>query len=55
MFYTLSACNTMKCGMPNRVRNFVTPLLEKGLSDKEVLERMEAEFGPGIWRPHLLR
>jgi hypothetical protein len=55
MFYTLAACNTMNCGMPNRVRKFVAPLLEKGLSDREVLESMEKEFGPAIWRSHLLR
>ncbi len=55
MFYTLSGCNSMTCGMPKRVRGFVAPLLEKGLSDKEVLGAMEKEFGEGIWRPHLLR
>ena len=55
MFYTLAACNSMTCGMPNRVRKLVNPLLEKGASDKEVLEAMEKEFGAGIWKPHLLK
>jgi cytochrome c-type biogenesis protein CcmH/NrfF len=55
MFYTLAACNTMTCGMPNQVRKFVRTLIEKGLSDKEIFERMEKEFGASIWKPHLLR
>ena len=55
MFYTLAACNTMTCNMPNQVRKFVRPLIEKELSDKEIFERMEKEFGPSIWKPHLLR
>jgi hypothetical protein len=55
MFYTLAACNTMKCGMPNRVRGFVKPLLDKGLSDAQILAEMEQEFGATIWRPHLLK
>lgn len=55
MFYTLAACNSMKCGMPNRVRGFVRPLIQKGLPDSEILERMEEEYGPAIWKPHLLK
>jgi hypothetical protein len=55
MFYTLAACNTMTCGMPERVRKFVRPLIEKGLADKEIFERMDAEFGAAMWNPHLLR
>ena len=55
MFYTLAACNTMTCNMPNQVRKLVRPLIEKGMSDKEIFEAMEKEFGASIWRPHLLR
>jgi hypothetical protein len=55
MYYTLAACNGMTCGMPNRVRKFLAPLIEKGQADKELLEAMEKEFGPAIWKPHLLR
>ncbi|HEX7899478.1 MAG TPA: hypothetical protein VF950_17050 [Planctomycetota bacterium] len=55
MFYTLAACNGMTCGMPKRVRGFVGPLIEKGLTDREIFEKMEAELGPAIWKPHLLR
>ena len=55
MFYTLAACNTMTCGMPNQVRKFVRPLLDKGLSDREVFEAMEKEYGPSMWKSHLLR
>ena len=55
MYYTLASCNGMTCGMPNRVRKFLSPLIEKGMADKELLEAMEKEFGPAIWKPHLLR
>jgi hypothetical protein len=55
MFYTLAACNTMTCNMPNQIRKFVRPLFEKGLSDKEIFEQMEKEFGASIWKPHLLK
>jgi hypothetical protein len=55
MFYTLAACNTMKCAMPDHVRGFIRPLLAKGLSDADVLGEMEKEYGAAIWRPHLLR
>jgi hypothetical protein len=55
MFYTLAACNTMTCGMPERVRKFVRPLIEKGLTDKEIFDRMDTEFGAAMWNPHLLR
>jgi len=55
MFYTLSACNGMTCGMPKRVLGFVRPLLDQGRSDREILEAMEREYGPGIWKQHLLR
>jgi hypothetical protein len=55
MYYTLAACNGMTCGMLKRVRTFLAPLIEKGLSDRELLEAMEKEFGAAIWKPHLLR
>lgn len=55
MFYTLAACNTMTCGMPNRVRSFVRPLFDKGMTDRQIFEQMEKEFGLSLWKPHLLR
>jgi hypothetical protein len=55
MYYTLASCNGMTCGMPNRVRKFLAPLIEKGLPDKDLFEAMEREFGPAIRKPHLLR
>jgi hypothetical protein len=55
MYYTLASCNGMTCGMPNRVRKFLAPLIEKRMPDKELFEAMEKEFGPAIWKPHLLR
>jgi len=55
MFYTLAACNTMTCNMPNQVRKFVRPLIDKGMTDKEIFGQMEKEFGASIWKPHLLK
>jgi hypothetical protein len=55
MYYTLAACNTMTCGMPDTVRGFVRPLVAEGKSDAEILEKMEAKFGPAVRQPHLLK
>jgi hypothetical protein len=52
-FYTLASCNPNGCGMPKLVRKRVAALIEKGLSDREILQAFIAEYGPGLLRPHL--
>jgi hypothetical protein len=54
MYYTLASCNPLTCGMPNKVRGLVAPMVDQGVGDKEILESLEKSLGPGIYKPHLL-
>ena len=53
-FYTLASCNPNGCGMPNQMRKKVAALIDKGLGDKEIFDRLLKEQGPGLLQPHLL-
>ena len=53
-FYTLASCNPNGCGMPNQMRKKVASLIDKGLGDKEIFDRLLKEQGPGLLQPHLL-
>ncbi len=53
-FYTLASCNPNGCGQPNAVRRQVGKLIDQGLSDRQVFEKLLAEQGPGLLQPHLL-
>jgi hypothetical protein len=53
-FYTLASCNPNGCGMPRAMRREVGELIDKGLSDRQVLAELLKEHGPDLLRPHLL-
>jgi hypothetical protein len=53
-FYTLSSCNPNGCGKPNQMRKRLAELIDKGLSDRQVMEKLIEEEGPGLLQPHLL-
>jgi hypothetical protein len=53
-FYTLASCNPNGCGMPNQMRKRLGALIDKGLTDRQVLETLLKEQGPGLLQPHLL-
>ena len=53
-FYTLAACNTRTCAMPNITRKAVGKMIDEGLSDVAILERLGEERGPLLHRQHLL-
>jgi hypothetical protein len=53
-FYTLASCNPNACGMPNIMRRTIADKIDRGLTDKQVLEELLKEKGPGLLRPHLL-
>jgi hypothetical protein len=53
-FYTLASCNPNGCGMPNRMRAKVGKLIDDGLTDRELFDRLLKEHGPLLLRPHLL-
>ena len=53
-FYTLASCNPNGCGMPNQARKELGALMEKGLTDREIFERLLKDRGPDLLRPHLV-
>ncbi len=53
-FYTLASCNPNGCGKPNEMRKHLGGLIDQGLSDRQILEKLLAEEGPGLLQPHLL-
>jgi hypothetical protein len=52
-FYTLASCNPNACGMPHLLRKRVAALIERGCTDRQILEELLTEYGPGLLRPHL--
>jgi hypothetical protein len=53
-FYTLASCNPNGCGKPNQMREHLAELIDKGLSDRQIMEKLLEEEGPGLLQPHLL-
>jgi hypothetical protein len=53
-FYTLASCNPNGCGMPNVMRKALAEKIDKGLTDKQILEELLTEHGPELLRQHLL-
>jgi hypothetical protein len=53
-FYTLASCNPNACGMPNQMRKVLAEKIDKGLTDKQILEELLKADGPDLLRPHLL-
>ncbi len=53
-FYTLASCNPNSCGMPNHVREVIAKEIDKGLTDRQILEQLCKERGDDLLRPHLL-
>ena len=54
MFYTLASCNPNGCGMPNHMRKVFAEKIDKGMTDKQILEELLKDDGPELLRPHLL-
>jgi hypothetical protein len=52
-FYTLASCNPNGCGTPNLMRKRVAELIERGRTDRQILEELVEEYGQGLLRPHL--
>jgi hypothetical protein len=52
-FYTLASCNPNGCGMPNLMRKRVATLMEKGRTDRQIVEELIGEYGASLLRPHL--
>ena len=52
-FYTLASCNPNGCAMPHLMRKRVAALIERGRTDRQILEELLAEYGSPLLRPHL--
>ncbi len=53
-FYTLASCNPNGCGLPKGRRRDVGAMIDKGLTDRQILDRLLESDGPLVLRPHLL-
>jgi hypothetical protein len=51
--YTLASCNPNGCGLPNARRDEVRRMIDRGLTDRQVLDELLKEDGPLLFRPHL--
>lgn len=54
MFYSLASCNVNACGMPNKIMGLVRPMIDQGMTDREILESLLKRRGPELLKPHLL-
>ena len=52
-FYTLASCNPNGCGMPKQARKEIGELIDQGLTDRQLFERLLKDRGPDLLRPHL--
>ncbi len=54
MFYSLASCDINACGMPNRIRALVGKMIDKGLSDEQIMQDLLKQRGSNLLKPHLL-
>ena len=52
-FYTLASCNPNGCGMPNRRRDELGKMMDRGMTDRQILDELLQQYGPLLLRPHL--
>ncbi|MBY0230147.1 MAG: DUF3179 domain-containing protein, partial [Gemmataceae bacterium] len=52
-FYTLASCNPNGCGLPKGRRRDVGAMIDKGMTDRQILDRLLESDGPLVLRPHL--
>jgi hypothetical protein len=56
-FFSLAACNAgdeKPCGLAKHTREELAELLDKGLTDDEIIQKLLAQRGPNLLRPHML-
>ncbi|HJT31014.1 MAG TPA: hypothetical protein VJ783_03025 [Pirellulales bacterium] len=56
-FYTLAACNAgdeKPCGLAKQTRQQLAKMIDKGLSDQQIVEQLLRERGSDLLRPHML-
>jgi hypothetical protein len=53
-FYTLASCNPNGCGMPKQTRDRIAAMIDRGMTDRQILDELLKGSGPLLLRPHLL-
>jgi hypothetical protein len=53
-FYTLASCNPNGCGMPKQMRETLGKMIDRGMTDAQVLDALLKKNGPLLLKPHLL-
>jgi hypothetical protein len=53
-FYTLASCNPNGCGLPNARRKAIGGMIDRGMTDREILDALRKDSGPLLLRPHLM-
>jgi hypothetical protein len=51
--YTLASCNPNGCGLPNARRAEVRKMIDRGLTDRQIIDELLKSSGPLLLRPHL--
>jgi hypothetical protein len=53
-FYTLASCNPNGCPAPREMRQALSEMLDRGLTDRQIFEELLKEHGTDLVRSHLL-
>jgi hypothetical protein len=53
-FYTLASCNPNGCGLPNGRRKAIGAMIDQGMTDRQIFDKLLKDAGPLLTRPHLL-
>ena len=53
-FYTLASCNVNACAAPKAARRNISQLIDQGLGNRQIWQRLYQERGPDMVRQHLL-
>lgn len=56
-FYTLAACNAgdeKPCGLAKQTRQELAKMIDKGLSDQQIIKGLLSQRGANLLRPHML-
>jgi hypothetical protein len=53
-FYTLASCNVNACAAPNSTRRAISQLIDQGMTNRQIWQRLYDQRGVEMVRPHLL-
>ena len=56
-FFTLAACDSGEktpCGQAKRTRQEVAEMIDKGHTDRQIIDELLKNRGPNLLRPHMM-